>query len=266
MKCILSWQIYPEQFFVLEGWHSHEVVGVAQEGLHSINIGNLRAIIVKVDLSKAFNQVIWLYIRLLPIHLGFCHQFVIWVINYINSLSFAILINCFATPFFKLERRSKQGFPLCPFYHVTSGYVPGLNHMKWFELRLFPRHPTLMFLNPEFGELKHAMINGPGPSFRSTVAISSNSSFQESLDILLWYLLEYYSSSSCGLLPRVPSRSNGLDSNHFSWLHEDLCFLLENLPEFQLPDLLILCHLSPPNDGRFYGLWDFNNPSTFLHT
>jgi hypothetical protein len=58
--------------------------------------------------------VIWIYIRLVLIHLGFCHQFVIGVINYISSVSFAILIDGVATPFFKIERKSKQGCSLSP--------------------------------------------------------------------------------------------------------------------------------------------------------
>jgi hypothetical protein len=67
-----------------------------------------------VDLSKAFDMVSWLYIRLLLIHLGFAHSFVTWILNCINYTSFTMLINGSTSPFFKAEHGIRQGYPLSP--------------------------------------------------------------------------------------------------------------------------------------------------------
>jgi hypothetical protein len=73
LKSVLSNQISREQFGFLEGRQIHEVVGVAQECMHSIKVRNQRLMVMKVDLSKSYDRVSWLYIRLILIHLGFCH-------------------------------------------------------------------------------------------------------------------------------------------------------------------------------------------------
>jgi hypothetical protein len=95
---IFSNQISGEQFGFLEGRHIHEAVGMAQ-GLHTIKVKKLKAMVVKVDLSKAYDGVSYLYLRLMLIHLGFNPQFVYvtWVINCVTSVSFSILINGFAS-------------------------------------------------------------------------------------------------------------------------------------------------------------------------
>jgi hypothetical protein len=67
LKGVLSKYIYGEQFGFLKGRHIHEVVWVSQ-GLHSIKINNQRSMVVIVDLSKAYDMVRWLYLRLIVIH------------------------------------------------------------------------------------------------------------------------------------------------------------------------------------------------------
>jgi hypothetical protein len=93
LKRVLSKQISGEQFGFLEGRQIHEVVEIAQEILHSIKIRSQRVMVIKVDLSKAYDRVSWLYLRPMLIHLGFYHQFVVWMMSCITSVSFAILIN-----------------------------------------------------------------------------------------------------------------------------------------------------------------------------
>ena len=49
----------------MEGRQIHEAIGVAQEGLHSMKSKNIKGAILKIDLSKAYDKVRWLYIRML---------------------------------------------------------------------------------------------------------------------------------------------------------------------------------------------------------
>jgi len=76
LKVILSKHILGEQFGFLEGRQIHEDIGVAQEGLHTIKTKRIREVVIKLELSKAFDRVNWLYIRMLLIHLGFGLDFV----------------------------------------------------------------------------------------------------------------------------------------------------------------------------------------------
>ena len=65
---------------------------------------NIKGAILKIDLAKAFDKVRWLYIRLLLTHLGFDIAFIRWVMSCITTVSFSVLINGAASPFFHAER------------------------------------------------------------------------------------------------------------------------------------------------------------------
>ena len=112
LKSVLSQHISSEQFGFLEGRQIHEAIGVAQEGLHSLKVQKQKGAVIKIDLSKAYDRVCWLYLRMLLTHLGFCYEFVRWIMACISTVSFAVLINGAASPFFHAGRGLRQGCPL----------------------------------------------------------------------------------------------------------------------------------------------------------
>lgn len=114
LRPILSRSIAPQQFSFLESRQIHEAIGLAQEALHSIWSKKLKAILLKIDLSKAFDRVSWLYLKMILIHLGFPHAYISWIMACITTPSFSILINGSATNFFHSERGLRQGCPLSP--------------------------------------------------------------------------------------------------------------------------------------------------------
>ena len=83
----------------------------------------MKGVVVKIDLSKAYDRVNWLYIHLLQTHLGFHIDFIRWIMSCITTVSFVILINGVASHFFHAERGLRQGFPLSPllFLLVAEG-------------------------------------------------------------------------------------------------------------------------------------------------
>jgi len=111
---ILSTHISPKQFAFLKDRQIHEAIRSAQEVMHSIQSKKIKGMILKADLSKAFNRVSWLYLRMLLTHLGFPVGFIKWIMCCITNVSFSVLVNGVASAFFGSERGLRQGCPLSP--------------------------------------------------------------------------------------------------------------------------------------------------------
>jgi hypothetical protein len=112
-----------EPFRFLEGRKIHRAIGVAQEALHNIKSRKLKSVVLKIYLSKDYDRVSWLYLRLLLKDLGFPVPFIRWIMCSITTVSFSVLINGSASPFFRSERGLIKGFPLSPllFLLVVEG-------------------------------------------------------------------------------------------------------------------------------------------------
>ena len=65
IKLILSRSLYGEQLGFLKGRNILDAVGIAQECLHSIKVKKLNAIILKLDLQKAYDCVNWDFQRMI---------------------------------------------------------------------------------------------------------------------------------------------------------------------------------------------------------
>ena len=57
IKKLLGRVISMEQFGFLPGQQIHEAVGIIQEGLHSIHVKGFKSVVLKIDLSKAYDRV-----------------------------------------------------------------------------------------------------------------------------------------------------------------------------------------------------------------
>jgi len=104
IKGVLSTLISKEKFKFLEGRQIHEAIRVAHEWIHSMKTKKLKGEILKIDLSKAYDRVNWLYIRFILTHLGFEFDFIKWVMCCISFSSFFVLINGSTFPLFEADR------------------------------------------------------------------------------------------------------------------------------------------------------------------
>eukprot|EP00253_Pinus_taeda_P033560 PITA_33560 len=120
---ILSRNISLEQFGFLDGRQIHEAIGVAQEVIHSVKMKKKKGVVLKIDLSKFYDRISWLYLRMLLTHVGFSYPFVSWIMGCITNVSFAVLVNGAASSFFNSQRGLRQSFPLTPlmFLLVAEG-------------------------------------------------------------------------------------------------------------------------------------------------
>lgn len=114
LKPILSAHISPKLFAFLQQRQIHEAIRTAQELLHSVQSKNLKGVILKVDLSKAFNRASLLYICMLLTHLGFPYMFIKWIMSCISDVPYSVLLNATPTPFFTAKKGLRRGCPLSP--------------------------------------------------------------------------------------------------------------------------------------------------------
>lgn len=167
LKPILSQHITFEQFAFLHHRQIHEAIATAQELSHTLQIKKQKGMILKIDLSKAFDRANWLYLRLLLTHLGFPYEFIKWTMSCITDVSYNVLLNGEATPFFTSERGLRQGCPLSPllFLLIMEGLSRVISsardrhHMTGIKIvdNLFLTHllfvdDILIFLNGNVGD------------------------------------------------------------------------------------------------------------------
>ena len=107
-------------------------MGVIQEGLHTIHGKHLKYVALKIDLSKSYDRVSWTYLRVVLSKMDFAGNFISWVMSSLSSMSFALLVNGAASPFFKSRRGLRQGCPLAPllFLIVVEGLSRALLYVR----------------------------------------------------------------------------------------------------------------------------------------
>jgi hypothetical protein len=100
----MSRTLSEEQFRFLKGKQIIDSIGTTQECLHNIREKKIQALILKIDLKKAYDCISWDFLRLVLLQCGFGLPTTKWIMGCITYANFVILINGEPTYFFNSGR------------------------------------------------------------------------------------------------------------------------------------------------------------------
>lgn len=120
LKPLLPKIIAPDQTGFVEGRQILDGIIVTQEVIHSLKSKKQRGMMMKLDLSKAYNQLNWNYLRAILSAYGFDNRWIEWIYNMISTPNFSILVNGTPMSTFNATRGIRQGGPISPFLFIME--------------------------------------------------------------------------------------------------------------------------------------------------
>jgi hypothetical protein len=118
LKPILPYVISKEQVGYVEGRQIIDIVILAHEVINSLKSKKTPGMLIKLDLSKAFDKASLQYLRAILNSFGFDQNWVNWILNLTSSAFFSILVNGVPSQPFSPSIGIRKGDPLSPFLFV----------------------------------------------------------------------------------------------------------------------------------------------------
>jgi hypothetical protein len=127
LKDTLAKCISFEQFGFLKDRLIFDAVGITQESLHSAKLKKLNAVILKLDLKRAYDSVSWQYLYLLLDQIGLDRLNKSRIMGCLTLVNTVVLVNGTPTDFFRCHRGLRQGYPMSPMLFLLV--IEALNRM-----------------------------------------------------------------------------------------------------------------------------------------
>jgi len=187
LKPLLPLIISPEQSGYVEGRQITDGIILTHEIIHSLKHLKKPGMLLKIDLSKAFDSISWEYMHKILQAFGFAPSWIRWISSLISSSFFSILINGIPSPTFRPSRGIHQGDPISPFLfvilaeglgrsikealllHQLKGLAfhqtPTFSHQQFVDDNMVFGHPSvqearsLKSILTDFSEASGALIN-----------------------------------------------------------------------------------------------------------
>lgn len=118
LKPFLAKVITQEKFSFLHHRQILDVVGVTQEGIHSIKTKKPPALVLKLDLIKSYDKIDWVYLHLLLLHIRLDQDLVNWIMACVTNIKLSVLVNGSPSYFFHSHMGLRQGCPLSPLFFI----------------------------------------------------------------------------------------------------------------------------------------------------
>lgn len=126
---------------------------LTHEIIHSLTCNKQGGMLLKIDLSKAFDKLSWSYIKHMLTAFSFSPTSVRWLMNLISSPLYSILVNGIPSKPYSPSKGICQGDPLSPFLFIIM--AEGLGHLiknvvQSHDLRGISAHGTSVITHQKF--------------------------------------------------------------------------------------------------------------------